>query len=124
MAWFLLLAAGLLEPVWAIALSRSDGFSRPGLAALGITTAAASFVLLGLALKSLPMGTAYAVWVGLGAVGVAAAGISSGESASPARLAFLVLILVGVIGLKAVGHQPDGTGGALPDAAATRDVQA
>ena len=123
MAWFLLIAAGLMEPVWAIALSRSDGFSRPGLAALGVTTAAASLVLLGLALKSLPMGTAYAVWVGLGAVGVAAAGILSGESASPARLVFLALILTGVIGLKAAEHQPDETGGVSPGTAAPRDVQ-
>ncbi|XVV03578.1 DMT family transporter [Actinosynnema sp. CA-248983] len=103
MAWLLLVAAALLEVVWATALERSAGFTRPWPTALGVVTAATSFALLTLALKHLPLGTAYAVWVGLGAVGVAAVGILVlGESASPARLACLALIIVGVIGLKAL----------------------
>jgi quaternary ammonium compound-resistance protein SugE len=71
--------------------------------AIGITAAVASFVMLSSALKSLPVGTAYAVWVGIGALGVALAGmVALGESASPLRLGFLTLILVGIIGLKVV----------------------
>ncbi|GAA2362516.1 DMT family transporter [Nonomuraea africana] len=101
MAWVLLVLAAGLEIVWATALERSDGFSRPWPALLGVAAAALSLVLLTFALRSLPMGTAYAVWVGLGAVGVAAAGIVAlGESASPARLACLALIVLGVIGLR------------------------
>ncbi|GAA3005092.1 MULTISPECIES: multidrug efflux SMR transporter [Streptosporangium] len=101
MAWFLLVLAAMLEIVWATALERSDGFTRLWPTVVGVTTAALSFVILTFALKTLPMGTAYAVWVGLGALGVAVAGIVAlGESAAPARLACLALILLGVIGLK------------------------
>lgn len=103
MAWLLLIAAALLEVVWATALERSAGFTRPWPTAVGLVTAATSFALLTFALKHLPLGTAYAVWVGLGAVGVAAVGILAlGESASPARLACLALVLAGVVGLKAL----------------------
>lgn len=103
MAWALLVAAGLLEIVWAIALKQADGFTRPWPSAIGLTAAWVSFVLLALALKRLPVGTAYAVWVGLGALGVALAGIVAlGESASVQRLAALALILAGVVGLKLV----------------------
>jgi quaternary ammonium compound-resistance protein SugE len=102
-AWTALIGAALLECVWATALKHSDGFTRMGPSVLGIAAAAASFALLSYALRSLPMGTAYAVWVGIGALTVAAAGIAVlGESASPARLAFLGLILAGVIGLRVV----------------------
>lgn len=101
LAWILLIAAGLLEIVWAIALKQSDGFSRLWPSVLGLTTAAISFALLTFALKDLPAGTAYAVWVGIGALGVAAVGILVlGESASPARLGCLLLILLGVVGLR------------------------
>ncbi|NMO14162.1 quaternary ammonium compound efflux SMR transporter SugE [Pyxidicoccus fallax] len=101
MAWVLLVVAGLLEIVWALALKQARGFARLGPALLGITTAVVSFVMLSAALKSLPVGTAYAVWVGIGAAGVALAGILVlGESASPARLGCVALILAGVIGLK------------------------
>ncbi|MEU4328234.1 DMT family transporter [Nonomuraea dietziae] len=101
MAWLLLVVAAGLELVWATALERSDGFTRPGPALLGVSAAALSLVLLTFALRSLPMGTAYAVWVGLGAVGVAVAGIVAlGESAAPARLACLALIVLGVVGLR------------------------
>ncbi|MFE9744547.1 DMT family transporter [Saccharothrix saharensis] len=100
MAWVLLLGAALLEAVWATALGRSDGFTRPWPTVLGVAAAVASFVLLTIAMRDLPVGTAYAVWVGLGAVGVVLVGITAGESASPLRLACLVLIVLGVVGLK------------------------
>lgn len=101
MAWLLLIVAGLLEIVWALALKQAQGFTRLGPGVLGITAAVVSFGMLSASLKSLPVGTAYAVWVGIGAVGVAVAGILAlGESASPARLACLALILSGVIGLR------------------------
>lgn len=103
MAWAVLVGAGLLEIVWAIALKHADGFTRFWPSVVGLAAAAVSFVMLSSALRSLPVGTAYAVWVGIGALGVALAGIVAlGESASPLRLGFLVLILVGVIGLKIV----------------------
>jgi quaternary ammonium compound-resistance protein SugE len=102
-AWALLIAAGVLEIVWAIALKQADGFTRPWPSVLGLTAAWASFVLLAAALKSLPVGTAYAVWVGIGALGVALAGIVAlGEPASASRLVFLALIVIGVAGLKFV----------------------
>jgi quaternary ammonium compound-resistance protein SugE len=103
MAWLLLVGAGLLEIVWAIALKHADGFTRPWPSAIGLAAAVVSFVMLSMALKTLPVGTAYAVWVGIGALGVALAGIIAlGESASPVRLALLALILIGVVGLKVV----------------------
>ena len=103
MSWLLLTGAGLLEIVWAIALKQAGGFTRFWPSLIGIVSAIVSFVMLSLALKQLPVGTAYAVWVGIGALGVALAGIVAlGESASPMRLGLLALILVGVIGLKLV----------------------
>ena len=103
MAWTMLFGAGLLEIVWAIALKHTGGFTRLWPSAIGITAAVVSFLMLSIALKSLPVGTAYAVWVGIGALGVALVGIVAlGESASPLRLGFLLLILVGIIGLKVV----------------------
>jgi quaternary ammonium compound-resistance protein SugE len=102
MAWFLLLAAGALEIVWALALKEAGGFARFWPSVAGVSAAAAaSFAMLSTALETLPVGTAYAVWVGVGASGVAVAGmIAFGESVAPARLAFLGLILVGVVGLR------------------------
>jgi quaternary ammonium compound-resistance protein SugE len=101
LAWALLIAASLLEIVWAIALKHADGFTRLWPSVLGLTAAWASFVLLTAALKSLPVGTAYAVWVGVGALGVALAGILAlGEPATALRLVFLAMIVVGVAGLK------------------------
>ncbi|MCP4560960.1 MAG: quaternary ammonium compound efflux SMR transporter SugE [Bosea sp.] len=103
MSWLLLTGAGLLEIVWAIALKQAGGFTRFWPSLIGIVSAIVSFVMLSLALKQLPVGTAYAVWVGIGALGVALAGIVTfGESASPMRLGLLALILIGVIGLKLV----------------------
>ena len=101
MAWAILVGAGLLEIVWAIALKHADGFTRFWPSALGLAAAVVSFVMLSTALRSLPVGTAYAVWVGVGALGVAIAGIVAlGESASLLRLGFLALILAGIVGLK------------------------
>lgn len=102
--WVLLIVAGLLETGWAIGLKYTDGFARPIPTVLTGASLLASMALLGLAVRGLPIGTAYGVWVGIGALGVAILGIVLfGESASPARLAFLALLLVSIIGLKATG---------------------
>ena len=101
MAWLYLLVAGLMEVGWAVGLKYTEGFTRlwPSLwtgAALVL-----SMVLLAAALRTLPLGTAYAVWTGIGAVGTAALGVLLfGESASPARLACVGLIVAGLVGLK------------------------
>ena len=101
MAWLVLLAAALLEVTWALALKQADGFTRAGPAAVGVIAAVASLALLVVALRDLPVGTAYAAWTGLGAVGVALAGIVLfGESASAARLGCLALVAAGVAGLR------------------------
>lgn len=103
LAWVLLVAAGLLEIVWAVALKDADGFSRLWPSVIGITAAWISFVLLTLALRTLPVGTAYAIWTGIGVLGVAVVGIlAHDESSSAVRLALLALIFAGVIGLKVV----------------------
>lgn len=101
MHWFLLVLAGLFEVGWAIGLKSSHGFTRlwPSVATLVLMSL--SFFLLATALKHLPIGTAYAVWTGIGAVGTTLLGIILfGESASPARLACIGLILAGIAGLK------------------------
>lgn len=101
MAWLLLVIAGLLEIVWAIGLKQAGGFTRLWPTVITLTAMVASVVLLGIAMKSLPVGTSYAVWVGIGAVGTAAMGILFlGESASAGRLASLALIVAGIVGLK------------------------
>ena len=90
--------------MWAVALKFADGFTRFWPSAIGLAAAVTSFVMLSLALKSLPVGTAYVMWVGVGAFGVAIAGmLALGENVSAPRLAFLALILVGIVGLKFVG---------------------
>ena len=101
MAWVLLVVAGLFEVVWAVGLKYTDGFTRlwPSLGTLAAMVI--SVWLLALAMKSLPVGTSYAVWVGVGAVGTAILGIVLlGESASAGRLASLALIVAGIVGLK------------------------
>jgi len=101
MPWVLLLVAGLLEVGWAIGLKYTDGFTRPVPSALTLTAMAGSVVLLGLAMKSLPVGTAYAVWVGVGAVGTAILGmVLFNEPANMGRIASLGLIVAGIVGLK------------------------
>jgi quaternary ammonium compound-resistance protein SugE len=95
--------AGLLEVAWAVGMKYTEGFSRPWASAAVLAIALASFALLGLAVKSLPVGTAYAAWVGIGAAGAAILGIVLfGEPATAPRLASVALIVAGVIGLKLV----------------------
>lgn len=99
--WALVLIAGLLETAWALGLKYSEGFTRPIPSALTILGALASFWLLSLAMKSLPVGTAYAVWVGIGAVGTAlAAVILLNEPFTPLRLAGIAAIVGGIVTLK------------------------
>ena len=103
MAWIYLTVAGLFEIGWAIGLKYTDGFTRLLPSLWTIVSMIASIVLLGLALKTLPVGTAYAVWTGIGAVGTAALGIYLfAEPATVARLLCIGLILSGIIGLKLV----------------------
>lgn len=103
MAWILLLTAGLLECVWAIALKESDGFSKLVPSLVFLVAGTASIVLLALALRELPAGTSYAVWTGIGAVGTAILGIVLlDESAAPARLAAIGLIATGIVWLAIV----------------------
>ncbi|QCC47892.1 DMT family transporter [Halobellus limi] len=103
MSWYLLLLAGLFEIGWAIGLEYSEGFSKPG-PTLGTAVAiVASMVLLARAVEDLPIGTAYAVWTGIGAVGTASLGVVLfDEPASPLRVAFIGLIVVGITGLHVV----------------------
>jgi quaternary ammonium compound-resistance protein SugE len=103
MAWAVLFAAGLLEITWAIGLKYTEGFTRLLPSVLTLAAMAGSILLLGLALKTLPIGTAYAVWTGIGAVGTAVLGIFLfGEAASALRLASIGLIVAGIVGLKLV----------------------
>ncbi len=100
MAWLYLFLAGLLEIVWAISLKFSDGFSRPGPSITAVVAYALSLVVLAFAIRTIPAGTAYAVWVGIGAVGVALIGLLFlREPATPLRLVSLLLIVLGSIGL-------------------------
>jgi quaternary ammonium compound-resistance protein SugE len=103
MAWLYLLTAGLLEVTWAIGLKYTDGFTRLIPSVVTITSMVASILFLGLALKTLPVGTAYAIWTGIGAVGVAILGIILfAEPANALRLGSIALIISGIIGLKLV----------------------
>ncbi|WP_420971111.1 quaternary ammonium compound efflux SMR transporter SugE [Bradyrhizobium sp. B120] len=103
MAWAILFTAGLLEIGWAIGLKYTEGFSRLVPSVLTLAAMAGSIILLGIALKTLPIGTAYAVWTGIGAVGTAALGIILlGEPATAMRLASIGLIVSGIVGLKLV----------------------
>lgn len=101
MAWLILVLAGLLEIGWAVGLKYTQGFSRPWPTIATIASMVASMTLLGIAVRSLPIGTAYAVWTGIGAVGTVLLGIVLfGEVASAGRLACVGLILAGIVGLK------------------------
>ncbi|AOE78623.1 MULTISPECIES: quaternary ammonium compound efflux SMR transporter SugE [Pseudomonas] len=101
MSWVILFFAGLFEVGWAVGLKYTDGFSKPLPTALTIVAMAISLGLLGLAMKELPLGTAYAIWTGVGAVGTVIAGIILfGESMALFRLASVALIICGLIGLK------------------------
>lgn len=102
-SWILLLIAGLLEVVWAIGLKYTDGFSKLVPSVITISAMIASVWLLALALKGIPVGTGYAVWTGIGAVGTAILGIVLfNEAATVARLACIGLIVAGIFGLKLV----------------------
>jgi quaternary ammonium compound-resistance protein SugE len=101
MAWILLVVAGLLEVGWAFTMKLSDGFTKPGFSAITIVTMIASFALLSIAMKTLPLGTAYTIWTGIGAVGAFVVGILVlGESANPVRILAAVLIVGGLVLMK------------------------
>lgn len=101
MNWWILVVAGMLEVGWVIGLKYTEGFSRLWPSIWTVLSMIFSVGLLGMAMKSLPLGTAYAVWVGIGAIGIAIMGIILfGESASAIRLVSLLLIFAGIVGLK------------------------
>lgn len=100
-AWVVLFLAGLAEIGWVIGLKYSEGFTRNVASTITVVLLGASMLLLAEAVKSLPIGTAYAVWTGIGAIGAAVAGLMLfGESANPMRLVCIGLIVAGVVGLK------------------------
>ncbi|HKW83923.1 MAG TPA: quaternary ammonium compound efflux SMR transporter SugE [Burkholderiaceae bacterium] len=101
MPWTLLFLAGLFEVAWAVGLKYTDGFTKPMPTVLTVAAMVASVALLGLAVKQLPVGTAYAVWTGIGTIGTVVLGIVLlGDSAAPERIACLALIVAGIAGLK------------------------
>jgi quaternary ammonium compound-resistance protein SugE len=101
MAWIILVLAGATEVGWAVGLKYTDGFTKVGPSIFTVVSMIASVVLLGIAVKSIPLGTAYAVWTGIGTVGAVIAGMMLfGESASLIRLACIGLIVAGIAGLK------------------------
>ncbi|MEV4440106.1 multidrug efflux SMR transporter [Streptomyces sp. NPDC049577] len=106
MAWVLLVVAGLLEVGWAVGLKHSEGFTRPWPSVLTVAGIVASMLLLARAARELPIGTAYGVWVGIGAAGAAVLGMTVlGEPVTAWRVFFVVLLLVAVVGLKVTsGH--------------------
>jgi len=106
MSWVLLVVAGLLEVAWASVLPSTEGLSRPAPTAAFLALLAASMLALAKATESIPLGTAYGVWVGIGAVGAVVVGIAAhGDPSTPGRLAFIALLVVAIVGLKATsGH--------------------
>lgn len=106
MAWICLFLAGLLEIVWAFSMKQSDGFTRAGPAAVTLVAIVASFALLSVSMKTLPLGTAYTIWTGIGALGAFAVGIVLlGEALTPMRLSAASLILIGIVMMKLSGPQ-------------------
>lgn len=104
MAWLWLFLAGLLETGWAVGLKYTDGFTRLWPSVVTIAMMIGSFALLSQALRAIPIGTAYAVWVGIGAAGTALLGIwLFDDPATPTRLGFIALLVVAIVGLKVVG---------------------
>jgi quaternary ammonium compound-resistance protein SugE len=104
MSWTLLVVAGLLEVAWASTLPATDGLSKPGPTALFLVLLSASMVALAKAAEEIPLGTAYGVWVGIGAVGAAVVGmVAHGDPATAPRIGFLALLVVAIVGLKATG---------------------
>lgn len=101
MAWVILILAGLFEVVWAYSMKLSEGFTRPGPSLVTLGAMAASFMLLATAMRSLPLGTAYMVWTGIGAIGAFVLGIAMlGEAANPLRIVAALLIAVGMVLMK------------------------
>ncbi|GAB2633890.1 DMT family transporter [Nocardia goodfellowii] len=101
MAWILLVVSGMMETAWAVALDRSEGFSKPIPSVIFAIALLLSMAGLGIALRDIPVGTGYAVWVGIGAIGTALVGmVFLGESHAVSRILCLVLIVCGVVGLK------------------------
>ena len=101
MSWIILFVAGMFEVAWAVGLKYTEGFTRPIPTALTVLAIITSMGLLGLAMRNLPLGTAYAIWTGVGAVGTVIVGIVLfGESMAPVRLLSVALILCGLVGLK------------------------
>lgn len=101
MAWVFLGVAGLLEIVWAFTMKQSDGFTRLTPTIITIVTMIGSFALLSIAMRSLPLGTAYTVWTGIGAVGAFLVGIAVlGEAATPSRIAAAAMIVAGIVTMK------------------------
>src|SRR5215471_12481038 len=106
LAWVLLVVAGLLEIVWSVSMKAANGLTRLHFTTITLVAAALSFWLLGLALRQLPVGTAYAVWTGIGAVGATVLGIAIfGESLTVSRIGCIALIVCGIIGLKLLGGE-------------------
>ena len=105
-AWLLLMVAGLLEIVWSVSMKASLGFTKLHFTSITLVAAGVSFWLLGLGMRELPVGTAYAVWTGIGAVGATLLGILVfGESATVSRIGCIALIVGGILGLKLLGGQ-------------------
>ncbi len=103
-AWVVLIVAGLLEIVWAFAMKQSEGFSKPGWSAVTIVAMIASFALLSVSMKTLPLGTAYTIWTGIGAVGAFVVGVALlGEPATPMRVTAAVVIVGGLVAMKLSG---------------------
>jgi quaternary ammonium compound-resistance protein SugE len=103
MSWFYLIVAGLLEVAWAVGLKYTHGFSRLWPSVFTLVTMAGSVAMLGIALRALPLGTAYAVWTGIGTIGTALVGmLVLGEPAGAVRLGAIALIAAGIVGLKLV----------------------
>lgn len=101
MAWLVLVAAGCLEVVWALGLKRTEGFTKLVPSVLTLAAMAGSMYLLGIAVKTLPIGTAYAVWVGIGVVGTAIGGmVLLGEPVSTARIGLVAVLVLAILGLK------------------------
>ena len=102
MSWLYLVIAGLLEVVWAVGLKYTQGFTKPAASMITIAAMVSSVVMLGMAMKQLPVGTAYGIWVGIGAVGAAILGIVLfAESVNALKFVSLALIVAGIVGLKA-----------------------
>lgn len=106
MAWIYLVIAGLFEVIWAVGLKYTEGFTRPVPSLLTVAAMVVSFVFLAQAMKALPVGTAYAVWTGIGAVGTAIMGIILfSESMAAGRIVSILLVVLGLIGLKLTSPQ-------------------